>query len=223
MTQQLHPGTTSLPETKELATQPATEFSKEISRDLFAPRSRSQQAERESDWLERALAIDDFSLASIRELRVMANQLYRLIDADFPPAEATERYEAIAEELDLRSTQTTDHDLRSGQIKDAGVAERAQEIFRDNPLYCRFELFIDGTLAAYMKYTMHGGQLNLTDGVEQPGFRDRGIDMVLMRHIMLNTHKRRLRVVPQCPSAFAFLADNPQYLTLAPHLKATQH
>ncbi|WP_035770984.1 N-acetyltransferase [Arthrobacter sp. Br18] len=217
MTQQLHPETISSPGTTGTATPPAAGFFEEIPVDSSAheirARSRSSRAERESIWLERALAIDDFSHASIRELRVMANQLYRLIDADFPPAGATERYETIAEELRLRFPEATDRQ----------TSERAQEVIRDNPLYCRFELYVDGLLAAYMKYTMLGGQINLTDGVEQPGFRDKGFDMVLMRHIMLNTHKRRLRVVPQCPSAFVFLADNPQYLTLAPHLKTTQH
>ncbi|WP_049822537.1 GNAT family N-acetyltransferase [Arthrobacter sp. H41] len=214
MTQQLRPDTTNSSGSTGPATLPAG-FVDKIPLDFSAPQvhSRSQRVERESGWLERALAIDDFSSASTRELRVMANQLYRLIDADFPPAEATERYEAIAEELDLRSRRTAEPETPG----------RAQEVFRDSPLYCRFELYVDGSLAAYMKYTMRSGQMNLTDGVEQPGFRDRGVDMVLMRHIMLNTHKRRLRVVPQCPSAFAFLADNPQYLTLAPHLKTTQH
>ncbi|MBG6218156.1 putative GNAT family acetyltransferase [Arthrobacter sp. CAN_A6] len=210
MTQQLHTETTRSPETMEPATPPAEGFSEEISRNALQARSPGG---RESVWLERALAIEDFSQASLRELRVLANQLYRLIDANFPPAGAMECYAAIAEELDLRS----------GRDKDPASDEHAHDVFRDNPLYCRFELYVDGTLAAYMKYTMRGGQMNLTDGVEQPGFRDRGADMVLMRHVMLNTHKRRLRVVPQCPSAFAFLADNPQYLTLAPHLTATQH
>ena len=139
-----------------------------------------------------------------RQLRVLVNQAYRLMDLDYPPTGAVDRYEMIVDELECRAEQATER----------GSAHQLKETFRDNPLYCRFELFIDGTLAAYMRYTMNGGQVILLDGVEQPEFRDQGFDGTLMRHLVLNVHKRRLNLVPQCSMAFSFLADNPQYRVL---------
>ncbi|MCU1631639.1 MAG: hypothetical protein JWM61_291 [Micrococcaceae bacterium] len=61
---------------------------------------------------------------------------------------------------------------------------------------------------------MIGGQLFLIHGVEQPEFRDQGIDATLMRHVVLNAHRRRLSLIPQCPMAFSFLADHPEYQAL---------
>lgn len=158
-------------------------------------------------------ALDDVSSGTVgalstRQLRVLVNQAYRLMDTDYPPGSALERYEMIVEELKHRAQQAADHDASSGDI------HQLKETFRDNSLYCRFELIIDGTIAAYVKYAMNGGQLVLIDGVEQPGFWDQGLDATLMRHVVLNAHKRRLSLIPRCPMALTFLADNPQYQTL---------
>ncbi|WP_155849853.1 hypothetical protein, partial [Arthrobacter sp. H41] len=77
MTQQLYPDTTISPEISGPAAPPVAGFSGETLLDVDVFRSR--RGERESVWLERALAIEDFSQTSMRELRVLANQLYRLI------------------------------------------------------------------------------------------------------------------------------------------------
>ncbi len=44
----------------------------------------------------------------VRRLRAMANLLYLMLDAGFPPAGALERYEAVTEELALRAAETQD-------------------------------------------------------------------------------------------------------------------
>ncbi|RJT75410.1 hypothetical protein D6T63_17835 [Arthrobacter cheniae] len=155
--------------------------------------------------VEEELTAQDIAALSMRHLRVLVNQAYKLMDTDYPPAAAMDRYDMIVDELEHRAQQTATRIL---------PANPARESFRDNPLYCRFELFVDGSLAAYLKYTMNGGHIVLTDGVEQPEFRDEGMDVTLMRHVVLNAHKRRLSLRPQCPMAFSFLADHPQYQTL---------
>jgi predicted GNAT family acetyltransferase len=165
---------------------------------------RATRHGRDSILLDDALAPADLAALSTRQLRVMVNQAYKLMDTDYPPSGAIDRYEMIVEELEHRAQQAVER----------GTAHQVKETFRDNPLYCRFELFIDGALAAYVKYTMNGGQVILLDGVEQPEFRDLGLDATLMRHVVLNAHKRRLGLIPQCPMAFTFLADNPQYQAL---------
>lgn len=156
------------------------------------------------------LPVQDLTAVPTRQLRIMANQTYRLIDSDYPPAGAVERYQSIVELLEHRARQATER----------GPALQPRETFRDNLLYRRFELFVDGRLAAYLKYSMNGGQVNLLDGVEQTGFRDQGFDATLMRHVLLNVHKRRLNVMPQCPMALSFLADHPEFRSLASRTRA---
>jgi predicted GNAT family acetyltransferase len=212
MTELLHPAPTD-PTPTTTPAEPGdvlslTEFS--------APRRTSEarvtRPERESALLQNDLSSEDLAALSTRQLRVMVNQAYKLMDTDYPPTGAIDRYEMIVEELEHRAQQATDRGTGPGTGPDTG--HQLKETFRDNPLYCRFELFIDGTLAAYVKYTMSGGRVVLVDGIEQPAFRDQGIDATLMRHVVLNAHKRRLGLVPQCPMAFTFLADNPQYQIL---------
>jgi predicted GNAT family acetyltransferase len=158
----------------------------------------------DSAVLDEALSVEDIEALSTRQLRVMVNQAYRLMDTSYPPYGAADRYEMLVEELEHRAHQATDR----------GTQTQTREAFRDNALSSRFELFVDGTLAAYLKYTMDGGRIILLDGAEQPGFRDQGVDATLMRHVVLNAHKRRLSLVPRCALAFTFLADNPQYQVL---------
>ncbi|MBJ2122644.1 hypothetical protein I6N91_16835 [Arthrobacter sp. MSA 4-2] len=70
------------------------------------PRARRAVREREASWLEDARLIEDLSAVSVRRLRTLANRLYELLDNDFPPAETLERYQAITEELALRTGDT---------------------------------------------------------------------------------------------------------------------
>ncbi|BBE24485.1 hypothetical protein MN0502_33680 (plasmid) [Arthrobacter sp. MN05-02] len=178
----------------------------EFSASHQAPEVRAARHERDSALLDDDLSPKDLTALSTRQLRVMVNQAYKLMDTDYPPTGALDRYEMIVDELEDRAQQAME--------RGSGYGHQPKETFRDNPLYCRFELFIDGTLAAYVKYTMNGGQVILLDVVEQPEFRDQGIDETLMRHVVLNVHKRRLSLIPQCLTAFSFLADHPQYQVL---------
>ncbi|BBE24374.1 hypothetical protein MN0502_32570 [Arthrobacter sp. MN05-02] len=173
---------------------------------------RATRHQRDSAPHDDDLSIENLPVLSTRQLRVLVNQAYKLMDTDYPPSGALERYELIVEELEHRAQQAAERG--NGSVY---PGYQLKETFRDNPLYCRFELFIDGTLAAYVKYSMVGAQIVLLDGVEQPVFRDQGIDATLMRHVVLNAHKRRLNLVPQCPMAFSFLADHPQYQVLTAH------
>jgi hypothetical protein len=69
---------------------------------------RSAVQDREAAWLEDVLLISDFSAMPLRRLRAMANRLYLMLDAGFPPAGALERYETVTEELTLRAAKTQD-------------------------------------------------------------------------------------------------------------------
>ncbi|MHA7264715.1 hypothetical protein ACX80W_16110 [Arthrobacter sp. TMN-37] len=67
------------------------------------PRTGRAVREPEAAWLQDARLIEDLSAVSVRRLRTLANRLYEILDEDFPPSEALERYQAITEELALRT------------------------------------------------------------------------------------------------------------------------
>jgi predicted GNAT family acetyltransferase len=196
----------------QLTGQPSPEVSVTPARLARASRSGAVDTDQLTAWVASEQDHDDdltaeeltpAELASLstRRLRILVNRAYTVIDTDYPPYQALDRYQMLVDELDLRAAAAAT----------SGVARSSREKFRDNPLYCRFELFTDGNLAAYVKYTMTGGNLTLVMGTELPGFRDQGADQTLMRNIVLDAHKRRLNLIPRCPMADAFLAAHPQY------------
>ena len=160
--------------------------------------------EREAQWMESALDAFDLTVVPLADLRIMANRMFRLLDSSSPPLRAGERYAEAAAEIEERS--------RSVAAR-GGVASPRQ-VVTDSAMSSRFELFIDGCLAAYVRYSLLDGRLTLRALVERPGFEGQGLGRVLMRQAMLSAHKRRLDVVPGCTAAHAFLERNPQYRVL---------
>lgn len=160
--------------------------------------------EREAQWMEAALDATDLTSVPLAELRVLANRMFRLLDSEHPPMHASDRYSAAVSEIESRARRSA-----------APGGPGSRDVFKDSPYNSRFELYLDGSLAAYIKYSLLGGHLTLRAVVELPGFEGRGLERVLMRRAMLNAHKRRLTVVPACASAYTFLDRNPQYRTLA--------
>ncbi len=161
--------------------------------------------EREAQWIKSAIAAGDLTRASFADLRVMANRMFRLLDADTPPAEAHERYTAITQEIEARMRQRPA----------SGDEARDRAVFKDSAFTSRFELYLDGCLAMYLRYSIANGQVTLRALVEKPGFTGRGLHRVLLRHALLNAHRRRLSVIPACPAVDSFLEQHPQYRTLA--------
>lgn len=148
----------------------------------------------------------DLSAVSTRELRILCNELYRALDADYPPFGVQEDYEAVVEVLAER---------------EAHAAERAESVrlrekFRDNPLNSRFELFHDGVMVGYVKYDLRAGRLRLLETVVGSDYRRAGLEPVLVRAALLDAHRRRLEPVPYCRHVQAFLAENPAFRALIP-------
>lgn len=150
----------------------------------------------------------DLSIVSTRQLRVLCNQRYKLLDTEHPPVGAREQYKVLVEELEHRETRT------ETQAETSSAPEVPRGTFRDNWLLSRFELFRDGIMAGYVKYEMRGGDVLLLQTVVDSRFRRMNLEPLLIRHVVLNVHRRRLTVIPYCPESRDFLADNPQYLTL---------
>lgn len=148
----------------------------------------------------------DLSVIPTRRLRALCNQTYQSLDHDYPPMEAREQYEALVEELEHREV--------LAETRTAPEAPRGA--FRDNPLFGRFELFHDGMMAGYMRYEMRGGDVLLFQTVVDPQFHQTQVAPLLIQHVFLNAHRRRLALIPYCPATREFLLDYPQYLSLLP-------
>jgi predicted GNAT family acetyltransferase len=148
----------------------------------------------------------DLSTVTTRELRILSNQLYRILDGDFPPFGVREDYEAVVEALDARNARAAER-TESAKLR---------EKFRDNTVSSRFELFHDGIMVGYVKYDMRAGRIRLLETVVGPTYGNAGLEPVLVREALLSAHRRRLAPVPYCRHAQAFLAENPQYRALIP-------
>ncbi|MBG6218446.1 putative GNAT family acetyltransferase [Arthrobacter sp. CAN_A6] len=148
----------------------------------------------------------DLTVVPTRQLRVLCNQVYRLLDRAYPPMESREQYESLVEELERRET------IAETRV----VPPDSRGTFRDNPLFSRFELFQNGRMAGYVKYEMHGGDVLLLQAVVDPRFHRAEVEPLLIQHVLLNAHRRRLAVAPHCPQVREFLTENPQYLALLP-------
>ncbi|MFJ6000679.1 GNAT family N-acetyltransferase [Arthrobacter sp. NPDC092385] len=149
---------------------------------------------------------EDLSVISTRQLRVLCNQTYRLLDRDFPPMDAISHYELLVEEIERREVQA---ETRSAPA-------RTRSGFRDNSLFSRFELFSDGTMVGHVKYEMKGAHAVLIQAVVDPRFDAVDVEPALIRQVFLNAHRRRIAVVPYCPRVREFLAEFPQYRALLP-------
>ncbi len=148
----------------------------------------------------------DLSDVTTRELRILCNQLYRVLDTDFPPFGVREDYEAVIHALEAREARAAE------QVESAKLREK----FRDNTVSSRFELFHDGVMVGYVKYDMRAGRIRLLATVVGPSYGRAGLEPVLIRHALLSAHRRRLSPVPYCPHAQAFLAENPRFRALIP-------
>ncbi|WP_168796529.1 GNAT family N-acetyltransferase [Arthrobacter echini] len=148
----------------------------------------------------------DLSSATVRELRALSNQLYRILDTDNAPFGTREHYEAVVEALSERESPAAKRD----------EAERVREKFRDNSVTSRFELFHDGVLVGYVKYDLRAGRLHLLETVVATEYQHQGLEGVLVREALLNAHRRRLVPVPYCRHAQVFLTENPQFRALIP-------
>lgn len=144
--------------------------------------------------------------APTRQLRMLCNRAYQLLDTEDPSLATRERYDALVEELGRRERQAE----RRGSVEDV------REKFRDNALFSRFELYRNGIMAGYVQYEMRGGDMLLLHAVVDPRFRRTGLEPVLMQAVLLNAHRRRLAVMPYCPEAQEFLTAHPQFLSLIP-------
>jgi uncharacterized protein len=92
----------------------------------------------------------------------------------------------------------------------------ATEAFRflDNQAMHRFELHVDGNLAAFSEYNLLKTGVLFTHTEVLPAFEGRGIGSAIARHALDEVRRRSLMAMPVCPFIAAFLRKHPEYQDL---------
>ncbi|MCC3274104.1 N-acetyltransferase [Arthrobacter zhangbolii] len=86
----------------------------------------------------------------------------------------------------------------------------------NNRLHSRFELFVNGTMAAYLQYEMHGGELWALRIIVDPAYRQRTAETLLIEEVLADARRSRIALLPFCPRTRAYVAARPEYLPLIP-------
>ncbi|RYY77424.1 MAG: N-acetyltransferase [Comamonadaceae bacterium] len=83
--------------------------------------------------------------------------------------------------------------------------------FSDNAAAHRFELHVDGELAAFSEYNVLKTGLLFTHTEVLPAFEGRGIGSAMARHALDEVRRRSVQAIPVCPFIAAFLRKHPEY------------
>lgn len=86
----------------------------------------------------------------------------------------------------------------------------------DNPTDSRFEIFVEGELAGYVDYRLHGREYALPHTRVLRPFEGRGIGSQLITGALAEIASRGGSVLPYCPFVPKVIRDNPEYLELVP-------
>jgi len=86
----------------------------------------------------------------------------------------------------------------------------------DNVEARRFELAVDGELAALITYGRNNRMLALTHTETEDGFGGQGYATQLIEHAIGVAQRDGLELLPFCPFVRAYLRKNPEFLSLVP-------
>ncbi len=88
---------------------------------------------------------------------------------------------------------------------------------RDNPEHSRYELLVDGEVAAFVDYTMRGGRLLLVHTEVDEARSGRGLASTLIAGVLDDVRVRRVPMVPICWFVDRFIQKHPEYDDLVDH------
>ncbi|MCC9175337.1 GNAT family N-acetyltransferase [Arthrobacter sp. zg-Y179] len=126
--------------------------------------------------------------------------------------ETKERYLAVLSALEER------HDANRGReraLRTHTVTPENTTVY-NNRLHGRYELFVNGTLAAYLGYEMHRGELWALRITVDPDYRSKKIQTLLIEEVLADSLRRRVAVLPFCPETREHLAAKREYHKLVP-------
>ena len=84
-------------------------------------------------------------------------------------------------------------------------------LVRDNPDGSRYELLVDGDVVGALHYRLRRDRVSLVHTEVQPAFEGRGLAGRLVAGALEDIRARKLRVVPICPYARAYIQRHPEY------------
>jgi predicted GNAT family acetyltransferase len=101
--------------------------------------------------------------------------------------------------------------MEQDQQADGGSARFA---LADNPAQTRYELVVDGQLAAWAEYRREGKVLRFTHTQVQEAWEGQGLASRLAAFALEDARRQGLRVVPQCPFMAGYVERHPEYADL---------
>jgi predicted GNAT family acetyltransferase len=85
---------------------------------------------------------------------------------------------------------------------------------QDNPARHRFELLVDGEVAALATYHVRDGSVRILHTETAPGMQGRGLASELARQTLDQLRERGDRVIPSCPFFARYINEHPEYADL---------
>lgn len=79
----------------------------------------------------------------------------------------------------------------------------------DNPEDARFEARVDGELAGFAQYHLHGGRMTLFHTEVDSAHEGHGVGNELARYALEAAKARGWQVAPTCPFIASFIRDHP--------------
>ncbi|MEO7548306.1 MAG: GNAT family N-acetyltransferase [Ramlibacter sp.] len=84
----------------------------------------------------------------------------------------------------------------------------------DNPSVHRFELRLDGTVAAFAQYRLEPGTLTFTHTEVLPAHEGKGLASKLAKFALGEVRQRGLKAVPVCEFFAGYIGKHPEYQDL---------
>jgi uncharacterized protein len=88
---------------------------------------------------------------------------------------------------------------------------------RDNRERTRYELLVDGEVAAFVQYSMRGGRLLLVHTEVDTSHEGEGLGSTLIRGVLDDVRVRGIPLVPICSFVDRFIEKHPEYEDLVDH------
>jgi predicted GNAT family acetyltransferase len=79
----------------------------------------------------------------------------------------------------------------------------------DSPEHARFEARVDGELAGFAQYRLHGGRMTLFHTEVDSAHEGHGVGTELARYALEAARARGWQVAPTCPFIAGFIRDRP--------------
>lgn len=80
----------------------------------------------------------------------------------------------------------------------------------------RYEMYLDGQRAGFLKYRMENGQMWMLGTQMTAEHEDPALTQQLLLRVLQDIRKRRIAALPFCPAARQAMLENPQFLKLIP-------